>query len=198
MENSTGLTPFTDDQSKADLAEPIKDGEYLQPDKNILVNLYKFFEHIGAVSSMPTDQDKQQQTAKRKGYMEDFLQYFFVRNNKVAYDMPFGFLFTEFANGVICGDYTRKGNNTAALIDCLNQNIDQINRQWQKQKAGETPALPEPRPINFKDWTDDTLRRRYNTLTEINETRGMRDLFRNEKGNSYFKRIKEEYERRFR
>ncbi len=183
---------YNDNQTRADLI----DQDLPEADKDLLTNVYKLHEYLGALTQLPDSEDKKQRTALRANYFNDWIRFVIIKNNRLPLDIPIGYIFVEFSNGLVSGKYKRKGNNIATFAEAMNQAVDDIIRSW--KIYNKPKELPPKRGTKLEGLSDEEILNQWeivNKLGRDNLGRGV--LFSGSKADSYFNRLHAEYERRF-
>jgi hypothetical protein len=165
-----------------------------EADKDLLTSIYQLHEYLGATKNLPSHHDKKQQTAIRAEYFNQWMIHTIIKNNRLPLDIPIGFIFVEFANGLVSGQYERKGNNIATFVEAMSKAVDDIVREWTKRN--EPLKLPEKKGTKLESLPDHTIRDLFQTIQMIGGVQ-FNPLFQNSKAESYFNRLKSEYEARF-
>lgn len=165
-----------------------------EADKDLLTSIYQLHEYLGATKSLPIHHNKKQQTALRANYFNEWMNHVIIKNNRLPLDVPIGFIFVEFANGLVSGQYERKGNNIASFAEAMRKAVDDVVRAWNVKTKPK--QLPEKQGTKLESLSDDKIRNLY----EIMQMLGGADfnpLFQNSQADSYFNRLKQEYNDRF-
>jgi hypothetical protein len=82
----------------------------------------------------------------------------------------------------------------ATFVEAMSKAVDDIVREWNKRN--EPLKLPEKKGTKLESLPDHTIRDLYQTIQMIGGVQ-FNPLFQNSKAESYFNRIKSEYEARF-
>lgn len=165
-----------------------------EADKDLLTSIYQLHEYLGATKNLPSHPNKKQQTAIRAEYFNQWMIHTIIKNNRLPLDIPIGFIFVEFANGLVSGQYERKGNNIATFVEAMSKAVDDIVREWTKRN--EPPKLPEKQGTRLEKLPDHKIRELYDTIQMLGGV-NFNPLFQNSKAESYFNRLKSEYQARF-
>lgn len=165
-----------------------------EADKDLLTSIYQLHEYLGATKNLPSHHNKKQQTAIRAEYFNQWMIHTIIKNNRLPLDIPIGFIFVEFANGLVSGQYERKGNNIATFVEAMSKAVDDIVREWTKRN--EPPKLPEKQGTRLEKLPDHKIRELYDTIQMLGGV-NFNPLFQNSKAESYFNRLKSEYQARF-
>lgn len=165
-----------------------------QADKNLLTSIYQLHEYLGATKNLPSYHDKKQQTAIRAEYFNQWMSHVIIKNNRLPLDVPIGFIFVEFANGLVSGQYERKGNNIATFVESMSKAVDDIVREWTKRN--EPLKLPEKKETKLESLPDHKIKSLFDTIQMLGGVQ-FNPLFQNSKAESYFNRLRLEHEARF-
>jgi len=122
------------------------------------------------------------------------MNHVIIKNNRLPLDVPIGFIFVEYANGLVSGQYERKGNNIATFVQAMNQAINDIVKGWEKQN--EPKQLPEKRATKLESLPDHDIQNLYDIVVMIGG-KDFNPLFQGFGAEAYFNRLKTEYIRRF-
>lgn len=172
----------------------IQSASTFEADKDVLTSVYQLHEFLGATKNLPVHHNKKQQTANRAEYFNQWMNHVIIKNNRLPLDIPIGFIFVEFANGLVAGKYNRKGNNIATFVQAMGEAVDDIVREWTKRT--EPAKLPEKKGTKLENLSDYQIRNLYEIIQMIGGVQ-FNALFQNSGAESYFNRIKEEYQTRF-
>lgn len=154
------------------------------PDKDIVTNVFQFLELVGATGMLPEhhpepgeseDKSRRLSTAKKRAFIETFLDHLIVSNNQVPGDIPVGYVFAEFANGCISGKYQRKGNNVSAFVQALNENIKGIEYNYRTEERKHQKALPEQTYRNEEGEIQQSDRDIQNQIEQLELLHGSRE-----------------------
>lgn len=167
---------------------------HFEADKDLLTSIYQLHEYLGATGNIPSHTDKKQQTALRANYFNEWMNHVIIKNNRLPLDVPIGFIFVEFANGLVGGQYERKGNNIATFVQAINKAVDDISRSWAKQN--QPKQLPEKRATRLENLPDSDIQRLYE-IVEMIGGKEFNPLFQGFGAEAYFNRLRTEYIRRF-
>lgn len=165
-----------------------------EADKNLLTSIYQLHEFLGAIGQLPSHTNKKQQTALRANYFNEWMNHVIIKNNRLPLDVPIGFIFVEYSNGLVSGQYERKGNNIATFVQAMNGAINDIVRSW--ERYNQPKALPEKKGTRLEKLPDHDIRNLYEIMLKLGGT-NFNPLFQNSKAESYFNRLRNEYEARF-
>lgn len=159
-----------------------------QYDRNVLNTLYIFLIDIGAKRTIPIDLNE------KRTYLIRLHESMTTKNPMFNPDIPFSEIYPQFFTDVLYEKTSRSGNNISALSVCFNN--------WYKENAKEYLPKNEPQIVKdstngtVEDLSDQELTNIYSTIMLLNSN-GLKSLFDSQKADSYFKRVKEEYEKRF-
>lgn len=174
--DSKSLTKYNDHYTREQLLSYREENIRVTPDSSLLKSVYHLHELLGATGALPTDPDEKNQTAKRKRYMEDWLKFLFIENDRSPVYIPIGFLLAEFANGLVSGNFQRKGNNVAAFAECYLKSVPTLIKKWEKHNKPkeEVLRLEESEMDRLckgdcSNWPDDAIKDQYEKMDKIYE-----------------------------
>lgn len=157
-------------------------------DRNVLNTLYIFLVDIGAKRTIPID------LTEKRAYLIRLHESMTTKNPMFNPNIFFSDIYPKFFMDVLYEKTSRSGNNISALSVCFNN--------WYKENAKDFLPTNQPQVVKkdsvgtVEDLSDQELTNIYSTIMLLNSN-GLKSLFDSQKADSYFKRIKEEYERRF-
>ncbi len=191
-DNSNNSEKYNDNQTRQELI----DNPNAQADKELLTNVYRLHEYLGALGQLPDSSDSKQRTALRANYFNDWLNFVILKNNRLPLDIPVGFIFVEFSNGLVSGKYERKGNNIATFAEAMSKAVDDIIRSW--KLYNKPKALPPKKGTRLENLSDEDILNLWEIVNKLGrDNLGKGVLFSGTKADSYFNRLDSEYERRF-
>jgi len=157
-------------------------------DRNVLNTLYIFLVDIGAKRTIPID------LTEKRAYLIRLHESMTTKNPMFNPNIPFADIYPKFFMDVLYEKTSRSGNNISALSVCFNN--------WYKENAKNYLPTNQPEVVKkyssgtIEDLSDQELSNIYSTIMLLNSN-GLKSLFDSQKADSYFKRIKEEYDKRF-
>lgn len=156
-------------------------------DKNILNTLYQFHIDIGATKELPTDKKA------LKDYLIRLHETITVNNPILPDHVRFDSVYGVWMMAVVYEVAKRHGNNISALARCFND--------WFKLNADEfipKNELPynQSKSRTIKEFTNVEISRLYDIVEMLNYGDLIGGLFSTGGANSFFKRLKSEYELR--
>ena len=157
-------------------------------DRDLLNTLYKFHTDIGATKELPTEKEA------LKKYLVRLHETLMVKNPIFGDNILFIDVYAKWLMAVIYDEAKRYGNNISALAKCFND--------WYRQNAGH--FLPQKEQYTRKSfstgiesWPSDTILEQYRIISMINQNDTAMGLFGTKNAKSYFNRIQQEYQRRY-
>ncbi|MCP9290022.1 hypothetical protein [Gracilimonas sediminicola] len=191
-------TKFNDHYTREQLLAYRSEGVTVSPDPELIKNCYDLHEYLGALGSLPTHANEDQEVADQREYLANWIRFIFVENDRSPVNIPIGFLMAEFSNGLISGNFERKGNNVAAFAEAYKSAIPVLVKKWQQHNKPKdtTPKLPESEADRLckgdidKGWPDSVLLQQRDDMDMIygeDKPEGI---------NTYYQRVKDEIEKR--
>lgn len=154
--------------------------------KDLLKLLYDFHTDIGATKELPSDKER------LKEYLIRLHETIAVKNPLFPDNIDFENVYGVFMMAVIYEVAPRHGNNISALARCFNEwyklNADQFIESTDRQEVSKYRTI--------KDFTNVEIARLYDIVEMLNDGDLIGGLFNTGGAQSFFKRLKTEYEAR--
>lgn len=163
-----------------------KEGIRFVYERNVLNSLYLFLKDIGAVRTVPSDNES------KRLHIIRLHEALTVMNPSFNEDVPFLDVYPDFFMDVIYEKVSRNGNNISSLCICFNKWYKDNSTRFVKEQ--EVEQVVDNRQI--EDFDDNTIKSLYNTLNILYSNSTI-DIIDRTKDTSYFARVKNEYEKRF-
>jgi hypothetical protein len=110
----------------------IEEGVRIDYDPHMMNTIYMWLKDIGAHGEIPADKEK------RKDYLLRLHEYLTVLNDRYPMDLSFYDCYAKFFKATVIGEAQRKGNNIAALVQCLNE---WLPKAFQRKGVELTPFI---------------------------------------------------------
>lgn len=163
-----------------------KEGIRFQYEREVLNSLFLFLKDIGAGRTVPLDSES------KKLYIIRLHEALTVMNPSFNEDISFIDVYPDFFMDVIYERVSRNGNNVSSLCICFNK--------WYKNNSTRFAQVQEVEQEidnrQIEDFDDNTIKSLYNTLTILYSNSTI-DIIDKTKDTSYFSKVRNEYEKRF-
>jgi hypothetical protein len=163
----------------------IEEGVRIEYDPHMINTIYVWLKDIGAHNEIPADKEK------KRDYVLRVHEYLTVLNDRYPMDLSFYDCYAKFFKATISGDASRKGNNIAALVQCLNE---WLPKAFQKKGKELTPLINRAEDdrliqgVSVEKFPDHIILSQFRQIETI--FGDLNNLFPNAKG--YMHKIKEE------